>query len=201
MKRIGEYENQDAGDKDMLTVDTAEDTFYEWEINTIPSHNNPVNNTARSMNKWGALPRPFGRIARIQKKRLTKMLKNVVGIEFEYSFSILYGNISGCNLDLSNAFILDYAPVVFGKNVVVGRDVKLITSWHPVGNFNTVYAKTIHIGDNVWLTMNIIVLPGVTIGNNSVIGAGSVVTRSIPDNVFAAGNPAKVVKIIDRGGT
>ena len=65
-------------------------------------------------------------------------------------------------------------------------------------NFDEVKAKSICIGDNVWITMNVIVLPGVNIGKNSVIGAGSVVTSSIPENVLAAGNPAKVIKKINR---
>ncbi len=52
------------------------------------------------------------------------------------------------------------------------------------------------IGDNVWLGGNVVVLPGVSIGNNSVIGAGSVVTRDIPENVVAVGNPCKIVKNI-----
>ncbi|WP_238555186.1 DapH/DapD/GlmU-related protein [Chryseobacterium sp. P1-3] len=58
------------------------------------------------------------------------------------------------------------------------------------------YARPIKVGDNVWLGGNVVVLPGVSIGNNSVIGAGSVVTKDIPDNVVAVGNPCTVVKSI-----
>ena len=173
-------------------------TIYSWTISTIPTHNNIVLQTVSRMRKWGKLPFPFVKFGMIMKKKLKRLLKNVKGIEFDYDFFILYGNISGSNLDLSNAYILDYAPVYFGNNVVIGRDVKLITSWHPVEDFNEVKAKPIFIGDNVWLTMNIIVLPGVSIGNNTVIGAGSVVTHSSPDNALAAGNPAKVIRQINR---
>ncbi|WP_431609958.1 DapH/DapD/GlmU-related protein [Chryseobacterium sp. 'Rf worker isolate 10'] len=58
------------------------------------------------------------------------------------------------------------------------------------------YAHPIKVGNNVWLGGNVVVLPGVSIGNNSVIGAGSVVTKDIPENVVAVGNPCKVVKNI-----
>ena len=172
--------------------------IYSWTIKTIPTHNNPVYNSVVRMKRWSKFPFPFSLIGLRQKKKLKRLLKDVKGIEFDPDFSVLYGNISGTNLDLSNAFILDYAPINFGKNVVVGRDVKLITSWHPMENFDEVKAKSICIGDNVWITMNVIVLPGVNIGKNSVIGAGSVVTSSIPENVLAAGNPAKVIKKINR---
>ena len=56
------------------------------------------------------------------------------------------------------------------------------------------FAKPITVGDNVWIGGNVVVLPGVTIGSNSVIGAGSVVTKDIPSNVVAVGNPCKVIK-------
>ena len=58
------------------------------------------------------------------------------------------------------------------------------------------YAYPITVGDNVWIGANVSVLPGVSIGDNSVIGAGSVVTRSIPANVLAAGNPCRVIREI-----
>jgi maltose O-acetyltransferase len=170
--------------------------IYKWTINSIPNHNNPIYNSVLRMKRWGKLPFPFSLIGLNQKNKLKSLLENVNGIEFDYDFSILYGNISGENLDLNNAFILDYAPIYFGSNIVFGRDVKLITSWHPLDKFNEVKAKSICIGDNVWITMNVIILPGVSIGKNSVIGAGSIVTRSIPENVLAAGNPAKVIKKI-----
>ncbi|WP_363315970.1 DapH/DapD/GlmU-related protein [Chryseobacterium sp.] len=59
------------------------------------------------------------------------------------------------------------------------------------------YAHPITVGDNVWLGGNVVVLPGVTIGSNSVIGAGSIVTKDIPSNVVAVGNPCKVVKNLE----
>lgn len=171
---------------------------YSWTIRTIPTHNNTLNNNILKMNKWGRLPWPFVKKAVKAKKRITALLPKVDKIESNYDFFLLYGNVSGSDLFLLNAYILDYAPVSFGAHVVVGTDVKIITSWHPLDNFNQVRAKTIRIGNNVWLPMNIIVLPGVSIGDNSVIGSGSVVTKDIPANVLAAGNPAKVIRNINR---
>ncbi|MGV3077913.1 DapH/DapD/GlmU-related protein, partial [Streptococcus pluranimalium] len=68
----------------------------------------------------------------------------------------------------------------------------------PTGpNSGVEYGAPITLGDNVWLAGGVTVLPGVTLGNNVVVGAGSVVTKSFPDNVVLAGNPAKVIKTID----
>lgn len=99
-----------------------------------------------------------------------------------------------------NMLILDSAKVTFGKNVFVGPNCGFYTPQHPLdaGNRNKgfEYAFPIKVGDNVWFGGNVVVLAGVTIGNNSVIGAGSVVTKDIPDNVIAAGNPCKVIRKI-----
>lgn len=181
-----------------MSETSGEKPVYEWTIKTIPAHGNPIHRTVLSMKRWGNLPQPFHFFGNVQKRRLKRMLKDVQGIEFDLDFFLLYGNISGSNLFLSNAYILDYAPVYFGNNVVAGPDVKIITSWHALDDFNQVKAEPIFIGDNVWLTMNVIVLPGVSIGKNSVVGAGSVVTQSIPENVLAAGVPARVIKEIER---
>jgi maltose O-acetyltransferase len=74
----------------------------------------------------------------------------------------------------------------------------VITSEHDRTNFDRVIAKPVYIGKNVWITSRCTILGGVTIGDNSVIGAGSVVTKDIPANCFAAGNPAKPVKYFNK---
>lgn len=99
-----------------------------------------------------------------------------------------------------NMLILDSAKVTFGKNVFVGPNCGFYTPQHPLDAENRLkgfeYAFPIKVGDNVWFGGNVVVLAGVTIGNNSVIGAGSIVTKDIPDNVIAAGNPCKVIRKI-----
>ncbi|MFC3157868.1 DapH/DapD/GlmU-related protein [Chryseobacterium arachidis] len=89
---------------------------------------------------------------------------------------------------------------LFGDNVFIGPNCSFYTANHPIDvkprNEGLESAHPIKVGDNVWFGGNVTVLPGISIGNNSVIGAGSVVTKDIPDNVVAVGNPCKVVKSI-----
>jgi len=99
---------------------------------------------------------------------------------------------------------LDVAPITIGDDVQIGTNVQLLTPTHPIDpqprRDKWEAAKPITIGDNVWLGSAVIVLPGVTIGENTVVGAGSVVTRDLPANVVAMGNPARVLRAIDAHG-
>lgn len=96
--------------------------------------------------------------------------------------------------------ILDAAKVTIGDNCQLGPHVSIYTSGHPVHpvarNSGYEYAIEVSIGDNVWIGGNSVICPGVHIGSNTVIGAGSVVTRDIPDGVIAAGNPCRVIREI-----
>ncbi|SBS64453.1 sugar O-acetyltransferase [Vibrio atlanticus] len=103
-----------------------------------------------------------------------------------------------------NCVILDVAEVTIGDNVLLGPNVQILTAGHPLDVKGRVeegveFGTPINVGDNVWLSGGVIICPGVTIGENSVIGAGSVVTKDIPANVVAVGNPCKVLKSIDNG--
>lgn len=95
---------------------------------------------------------------------------------------------------------LDVAAITIGDDVQIGPNVQLLTPTHPVSpeprREKWEAAKPIHIGDNVWLGGGAIVLAGVSIGANTVVGAGAVVTRDLPGNVVALGNPARVVRSI-----
>lgn len=172
--------------------------LYEWKIIDLPSLNNKIGSIVSKMNKYSNLPWPFTTIAAINREKLKKKLKNLNDVHFDFGFYCAFGNLYGKNVWFTNTYILDYAPIYFGEHITIGPDVKLITSWHESSNFNIVKAKPIHIEDNVWITMNVIILPGVTVGKNSIIGAGSVVTKSIPPNSLVGGNPAKVIKKINR---
>jgi len=116
----------------------------------------------------------------------------------DYGYNIYWGENAYANFDCT---ILDVAPVHIGKNVMLAPSVLIMTATHPLEakarNSGTEYAKPIHIGDNVWIGAGAIINPGVTIGENSVIGSGAVVTKDVPPNVFAAGNPCKFIKDID----
>ena len=99
-----------------------------------------------------------------------------------------------------NCMILDVAEVKIGDNCQMAPNVAIYTAGHPVhpATRNTAYEYGIEvtIGDNVWIGGNTVICPGVHIGSNTVIGAGSVVTKDIPDWVIAAGNPCRVLRQI-----
>lgn len=99
-----------------------------------------------------------------------------------------------------NCTLLDVGKITFGDNCLLAPNVSIYTAGHPIHpdsrNSLYEYGIDVNIGDNVWLGGNVIVCPGVTIGSNCVIGAGSVVTRDIPDWSLAAGNPCRVIRKI-----
>jgi len=100
-----------------------------------------------------------------------------------------------------NCVVLDPAPVLIGSNVLFGPNVQIYTASHPVGYLERrnglEFAVPIEIGSDVWVGGSVAISPGVTIGSRSVIGAGSVVTRDVPEGVFAAGNPCRVIRKIE----
>lgn len=140
----------------------------------------------------------------------TSLLKKILGktggnICIEPNFWCDYGyNIeTGENFYANhNLVILDCAKVTFGDNVFIGPNCSFYTASHPIDakqrNEGLETAHPIQVGDNVWFGGNVVVLPGISIGNNSVIGAGSVVTKDIPENVVAVGNPCKPVRNIEQ---
>lgn len=99
-----------------------------------------------------------------------------------------------------NCTILDVAKVKIGHNCLLAPNVAIYTAGHPIHpmsrNSAYEYGKEVTIGDNVWIGGNVVICPGVRIGDNVVIGAGSVVTRDIPDWSVAAGNPCRVLRPI-----
>ena len=98
---------------------------------------------------------------------------------------------------------LDCAPISIGDDVQIGPNVALLTPTHPIDpdlrRAGWEAAQPITIGDNVWLGGGAIVLPGVTIGSDTVVGAGAVVSRDLPQGVVAAGNPARVIRTVGDG--
>jgi galactoside O-acetyltransferase len=99
-----------------------------------------------------------------------------------------------------NLTLVDDTDIFVGDSVMFGPNVTVATAGHPidpalrlkVGQFNI----PVRIGNNVWIGANSVILPGITIGDNSVIGAGSIVTKDIPENVVAVGNPCRVLRPI-----
>ncbi|MFO0825206.1 MAG: sugar O-acetyltransferase [Gemmataceae bacterium] len=99
-----------------------------------------------------------------------------------------------------NCIVLDVCEVKIGDFTLFGPAVQIYTATHPMNSElrrKQEFAKPIEIGSDVWVGGGAIICPGVKIGSRSVIGAGSVVTRDIPDGVFAAGNPCRVIREIN----
>jgi maltose O-acetyltransferase len=110
----------------------------------------------------------------------------------------------GSNIELGervffnfNCVVLDVCPIRIGDFTLFGPAVQIYTPMHPLDPVlrrSQEYGKPVTIGSDVWVGGGALILPGVTIGSRSVIGAGSVVTRDIPEAVFAAGNPCRVIR-------
>ena len=117
----------------------------------------------------------------------------------EYGKQISVGRRFFANFNLT---VLDEAPVKIGDDCFIGPNVSIYTACHntnPVErNSRREWAEPVTIGNNVWIGGDVTILPGVTIGDNVTIGAGSVVSRDVPSNVVAAGNPCRVLKEIDK---
>lgn len=115
----------------------------------------------------------------------------------DYGYNIEIGDNFFANV---NCVILDGAAVRFGDNVFIAPDCGFYTAGHPFDveqrNKGLEYAHPITVGNNVWIGAKVCVLPGVTIGDNCVIGAGSIVTRDIPAGSLAVGNPCRVIRQI-----
>lgn len=116
----------------------------------------------------------------------------------DYGFNIEIGDNFYTNVNL---VILDAARVSIGSNVFIAPNVGLYTSGHPLDaerrNRGLEFALPITIADNVWIGAGAQILPGVTVGEGSVIAAGAIVTRDVPPGVVAGGNPAKVLRAIN----
>lgn len=143
-----------------------------------------------------------------ETKKLEQLIRDILGragagVHIEAPFRCDYGK----NIEVGDYFyanynctILDVGKVIIGDNVQFAPNVSLYTAGHPIHpdsrNSGYEYGIGITIGDNVWLGGNVVVNPGVHIGESAVIGSGSVVTEDIPGWVVAAGNPCKVLRTI-----
>ena len=141
----------------------------------------------------------FDSIGKIVEELLGKSENTFINPPFycDYSTHIEVGKNFFANY---NCTIIDVAKVKIGNNCQFAPNVSIYTAGHPIHpvsrNSLYEYGISVTIGDNVWIGGNTVILPGVHIGSNTVIGAGSVVTKDIPDWVVAAGNPCRVVKQI-----
>lgn len=163
------------------------------------------------------LNRDFNALYEWQEAERTAILRDLLGSMGEGTY--FQGPITfhyGCHTHIGknvfinfNITVQDDATVTIGDDCNFGPNVTIVTPVHPMlpderramldkdGNVvHLCYAKPVAIGHDCWLGANVVICPGVTIGENCIIGAGSVVTRDIPANSFAAGNPARVIRTI-----
>lgn len=117
----------------------------------------------------------------------------------DYGYNMVVGDRVFFNF---NCVVLDVMEVRIGSRTLFGPNVQVYTATHPMNHQERAsgveYAKPISIGEDVWIGGSVVICPGVTIGDRSVIGAGSVVTKDIPADVFAAGNPCRVIRHLDK---
>ncbi|MBO7675413.1 MAG: sugar O-acetyltransferase [Atopobiaceae bacterium] len=162
----------------------------------------------RALDECKELCYDYNMVRPSQRKELRERLAQIVGSMGRHAhvtppFWCDYGK----NIHLGENFyanhglvILDGSPVTFGDNVFIAPNCVFSTAGHPVDterrNLGLEYALPITVGDNVWFGMGVMVCPGVTIGSDVVIGAGSVVTKDIPSGVVAVGNPCRVMRRI-----
>jgi len=138
-----------------------------------------------------------------ERRRLLEELLGGIGegtgirppLQMDYGYQTTFG--ARCFVNMG-AVILDVGRVTIGDDVQIGPNVQLLTPIHPLDaeqrRSRLEAAEPITIGDNVWLGGGVIVCPGVTIGRDTVVGAGAVVTKDLPAGVLAVGNPARIVR-------
>lgn len=163
----------------------------------------------------------YNSLAYEQKKEKYNILQQMLGSVGEnVSIGLPFICDYGCNIHIGsnvsinmNCTFVDCNQIIIGNNILISSNVQMYTATHPVefeermtpgfnpaGNesFFRTCALPIHIQDGAFIGGGVIILPGVTIGSGSVIGAGSVVTRDIPPDVVAAGNPCRVIRKINQ---
>ena len=142
-------------------------------------------------------------------QEIRKLMSELIGQELDEGFGLFPPFYTDCGRNIhieKNVFInsgckfQDQGGVYIGENSLIGHNVILATLNHEMDPYHRadLHPKPIHIGKRVWIGSGSILLPGITIGDNSVVGAGSVVTKDVPPNVIVAGNPAKFIKNIDK---
>lgn len=164
-----------------------------------------------------ALNKRYNELTEYQPEARREILRQILGelndgvtvqgpVTFHYGIHTKIGKNTFINFNFT---CQDDCEVTIGDNCDFGPNVTIVTPIHPmlsderralrcpdgVGR-RLCYAKPVHVGNGCWICANVTVLPGVTIGDGCVIGAGSVVTRSIPANSFAAGNPCRVIRTL-----
>lgn len=139
-------------------------------------------------------------IIRLEKKLFKKTGEHFYvhpPFQVDYGRHLTLGENFYANMD---CIFLDVNEIIFGDNVMVGPRVNFFTAGHPtdpkIRGEELEFGLPIHVGNNVWIGGGATILPGVTIGNNTIVAAGAVVTKDVPESVIVGGNPARVIREI-----
>ena len=141
-------------------------------------------------------------------QEIRKLMSELIGQELDEGFGLFPPFYTDCGRNIhiekkvfinSGCKFQDQGGVYIGENSLIGHNVILATLNHDMDPYHRadLHPKPIHIGKRVWIGSGSMILPGITIGDNSIVGAGSVVTKDVPPNVIVAGNPAKFIKNIE----
>jgi len=159
--------------------------------------------------KW--IDRPYYKDVPLGLLILNWIIQRVFGINKAYKYSVNYtsringasnlniiGGKSKLSLIVSGGcyFSCHKAGITIGENTIFANNVTVVSNNHDLYDKDKYIAKPVVIGNECWLGAGVTILPGVTLGNNVVVGANSVVTKSFPKNMIVAGNPAKVIKTL-----
>lgn len=162
-----------------------------------------------SVERAMAITRSLNRLTFSDADEIRTLFSRLIGREVDESFSLIppFYTTGGENIRLGrNVFInqnctmYDLGGIDIAEDVLIGPNVSIITSGHPVDPCNRraiVTAKPVSIERNVWVAAGVTIIGGVTVGENSVVAAGSVVTKSVPSNTFVGGNPARIIRPTD----
>jgi acetyltransferase-like isoleucine patch superfamily enzyme len=161
-----------------------------------------------NVKRANAITAALNRLALDNADEIRATFSDLIGHQVDESFSLIppFYSTGGRNIRVGrnvfinqNCTIYDLGGVDIGDDVMIGPNVSLITEGHPIDPFQRrafVTAKPIVMERNVWIAAGAIIIGGVTVGENSVVAAGSVVTRNVPPNTLVAGNPARVIRSV-----
>ena len=163
----------------------------------------------RELNEVKAIIHRYNNLSPTDYMARKKLLKGLLGYIADDNFTIMqpffcdYGKTIRVGRRFFANFnftVLDEAPVTIGDNCFIGPNVSIYTACHSTDpqerNSRKEWGEPVVIGDNVWIGGSVTILPGIIIGDNVTIGAGSVVTRNIPSDSIAVGNPCRVIKTV-----